>query len=200
MSYTRSAVDETLQFEVGNLQETTKSSQETIAGLEEANAMLLEQLDDLEQYTRRTNIRIFGIHEPTGTDHENTDAKAIHFFANQLGITVSSDHIRRSHRTGNRGRTPRPIIVRLAHHNMKVQLLRKRRELKARETNFDIREDLTQCRRDILHYLHNDITEGIIDKVWTIDGIIFMRPTSRSSVIEKCTTLSKCREIVNKYS
>ena len=83
---------------------------------------------------------------------------------------------------------------------MKVQVLRKHRELKAQETNFDIREDLTQCLRDILHYLHNDITEGIIDKVWTIDGIIFMRPTSRSSVIEKCTTLSKCREIVNKYS
>ena len=73
MSYARSAVDEcvsstqfkkslpeTLQFEVGNLQETTKSSQETIAGLEEANAMLRDQLDDLEQYTRHTNIRIFG--------------------------------------------------------------------------------------------------------------------------------------------
>ena len=102
-----------------------------------------EQLDDLEQYTRRTNIRIFGIPEPTGTDPENTDAKAIDFFANQLGITVSSDHITRSHRTGKRGRTPRPIIVRLVHHNMKVQLLRKRRELKAQETNFDIREDLT---------------------------------------------------------
>ena len=142
MSYARSAVDEnvsstqfkkslpeTLQFEVGNLQETTKSSQETIAGLEEANAMLREQLDELEQYTRRTNIRIFGIPEPRDTDPEDTDAKAIDCFANQLGITVS----------GKRGRTPRPIIVRLVHHNMKVQLLRKRRELRAQETNFDIR-------------------------------------------------------------
>ena len=49
-----------LLLKVGNLQETTKSSQETIAGLEEANAMLREQLDDLEQYTRCTNIRVFG--------------------------------------------------------------------------------------------------------------------------------------------
>ena len=126
MSYARSAVDEyvsstqfkksipeTLQFEVGNLQETTKSWQETIADLEEANDMLREQLDDLEQYTRRTNIRIFGIPESTGTHPENTDAKAIDFFANKLGITVSSDHISRSHRTGKRGRTLRPIIVRL---------------------------------------------------------------------------------------
>ena len=134
---------EPLRFEVGNLQETSKSSQETIAALEEANAMLREQLHDLEQYTRRTNIRIFGIPEPTGTDPEDTDAKVIDFFANQLGITVSSDHVSRSHRTGKRGRTPRPIIVRLVHHNMKVQLLRKRRELKAQETNFDIWEDLT---------------------------------------------------------
>ena len=126
MSYGRSAVDEyvsstqfkkslpeNLQFEVGNLQETTKSWQETIADLEEANDMLRKQLDDLEQYTRRTDIQIFGIPEPTGTDPENTDAKAIDFFANQLGITVSSDHISRSHRTGKRGCTPRPIIVRL---------------------------------------------------------------------------------------
>ena len=196
----KKSIPETLQFEVGNLQETTKSSQETIAGLEEANAVLREQLDDLEQYTRRTNIRIFGIPEPTGTDPEDTNAKAIDFFANQLGITVSADHISRSHRNGKRGRTPRLIIVRLVHYKTKVQLLRKRRELKARETNFDIWEDLTQCRRDILHYFHNDITEGVIDKVWTIERIIFMRPTSRSSVIEKCTTLCKCREIVNKYS
>ena len=54
--------------------------------------MLREQLDDLEQYTRRTNIRIFGIPEPTSTDREDTDAKAIDFFANQLGITVSSHY------------------------------------------------------------------------------------------------------------
>ena len=101
----KKSIPETLQFEVGNLQETTKSSQETIAGLEESNAMLRDQLDDLEQYTRRTNIRIFGIPEPTGTDPEDTDAKAIEFFANQLSITVSSDNISRSHRTGKRGRT-----------------------------------------------------------------------------------------------
>ena len=196
----KNSLPETLQFEVGNLQETTKSSQETIAGLEEVNAMLREQLDDLEQCTRRTNIRIFGIPEAKGTHPEDTDAKVTDFFANQLGITVSSDHVSRSHRIGKRLRTPRPIIFRLVHHNMKVQLLRKRRGLKARETIFDIREDLTQCCRDILHYLRNDISEGIIDKVWTIDEIVFMKPTSRSSVIEKCTTLSKCREIVNKYS
>lgn len=85
MSYACSAVDkyvsstqfknslpETLQFEVGNLQNTTKSCQESIARLEETNAMLREQLDDLQQYSHGTNIRIFGIPSPNGTD-----AKAI---------------------------------------------------------------------------------------------------------------------------
>ena len=51
--------------------------------------MLCKQLDDLEQYTCRTNIWLFGIPEPTGTDPEDTEEKAIDFFANQLGITVS---------------------------------------------------------------------------------------------------------------
>ena len=112
MSHAPSAVDEyvastqfknlppeTLHFKVGNLKETAKSSQETIARLEEANAMLREQLDDLQQYTCRTNIRIFGIPEPTGTDPKDTNAKATDFYANQLGITVSSDHISRSHQS-----------------------------------------------------------------------------------------------------
>lgn len=85
----KNSLAETLPFEVGNLQETTKRLQESIAGLKEANTMLREQLDDLEQYTRRTNIRIFGIPEPTGMDPEDTDAEAIVFFANQLGVTVS---------------------------------------------------------------------------------------------------------------
>ena len=42
--------------------------------------MLREQVDDLEQYTHSTNVRIFGISEPTGTDPEDTNAKAIDFF------------------------------------------------------------------------------------------------------------------------
>ena len=107
----KKSIPETLQFEVANLQETTESTQEIIASLEEANAILREQLHDLEQYTRRTNIRIFGIPEPTGTDPEDIIAKAIDFFANQLGITESADHISRSHRTGKRGRTHSVIIV-----------------------------------------------------------------------------------------
>ena len=82
VSYTqlKSSLPKTLQFEVGKLQEITKAWQETIAGLEDANAMLREQVDDLEQYTRSANIRIFGISEPTGTDPEDTNAKAIDFF------------------------------------------------------------------------------------------------------------------------
>lgn len=105
--------------------------------------MLREQLDDLDQYTFRSNNRIFGVPEPSGTDPEDAVTKAFDFFANQLGITVSSDRISRSHHTGKTGRTPRLIIVRLVYQSMKVQLLRNRRKLKARETDFDIREVLT---------------------------------------------------------
>lgn len=76
-------------FEVEKSQEIAKSlPQETIAGLKEANAMLRQQVDDLEQYTHRTNIQISEISETTDTDPEDTTPKAIDFSGNQLGITT----------------------------------------------------------------------------------------------------------------
>ena len=38
------------------------------------------------------------------------------------------------------------------------------------------------------------------DKVWTVDGVICLRPTQHTSTIERFTTMAKCREIVRKYS
>ena len=106
----------------------------------------------------------------------------------------------RSHRVGKRSSKPRPIIVRLSRHNKKVESLQKRRVLKQNERPYNVQEDLSQPRRDILKYLSKDIPLNIIDKVWTVDGVICMRPSQHSSTIERCTTMAKCREIVRKYS
>lgn len=124
----------------------------------------------------------------------------MNFFANELGIEVSTQDISHSHRVGQRSSKPRPIIVRLTKHNTKVEILRKRRNLKLNKRPFNIQEDLTLPRRNILKYLRKDVNEGIVDKVWTVDGVIYLRPTSQTSTIERCTTLTKCQAIVAKYT
>ena len=182
------------------LQNSLKTAPGQITSIEDNNTKLLARIDDLEQYTRRTNVRIYGIPESNSSEPEDTDSLAINFFAEELGISISVMDISRSHRIGKRSVNPRPIIVRFVRHNTKVDVLRNKRQLKTKKRPFNVQEDLTLPRRNILNYLRNEIPEGIIGKVWTNDGVICLRPLSHTSTIERCTTLAKCQEIIAKYS
>ncbi|CAH3172439.1 unnamed protein product, partial [Porites lobata] len=161
------------------------------------NYRLSQEVDDLEQYTRRTNVRIYGVAEQP---EENTDNLAVDFFKSELNVDVASNDISRSHRVGKKsGAKPRLIIVRLTKHNTKVAVMSRRRVLKEHKRPFNLQEDLTINRREILKYLNKDIEEGIVSKVWTVDGVICFRPSGDSSVIERCTSLEDCQEIIAKY-
>ena len=77
--------------------------------------------------------------------------------------------------------------MRFTKHNTKVAVISRRRVLKERKRPFNLQEDLTINRREI-HC-----------KVWTVDGVICFRPSGDSSVIERCTSLEDCQEIIAKY-
>ena len=62
--------------------------------------------------------------------------------------------------------------------------------IKKRKRPFNLQEDLTINRREILKYLNKDIEEGI---VWTVDGVICFWPYGDSSVSERCTSLEDCQ-------
>lgn len=93
---------------------------------------------------------------------------------------------------------PRPIIVRFTRHNKKVEILRKRRQLRDRKSPFQIQEDLTETRRHMLKFLREEHDE-VISKVRTIDGVILFRPTSYPTLVERCNTLKEVRQAVDKY-
>lgn len=128
----------------------------------------------MEQYTRRPNVRIYGVAEQP---EEITDNLAIDFFKSELNVDVASNDISRSHCLGKKSATkPRPIIVRFTKHKTKVAvILSRRRMLKERNRPFNLQEDLTINRCEILNYLNKDIEEGIVSKVWTVDGVICFR-------------------------
>ena len=160
-------------FEFKDLEEKVKSHQQEMAELENningliANQKELQVLnDDIEQYTRRTNIRIFGIHE---NKHEKTDELAKQFCKDELKIELKDDDISRSQRVGRTSyataaeRRPRPIIVRLTRHNKKVEILKKRRVLRQNHRNYSIQEDLTETRRSVLKYLRDPDIRDIVD-------------------------------------
>ena len=118
-------INESIKFDTDELKDTIKATEAKITKLETGKPELLECINELEQYMRCTNLRIFGIPESTIGDPEDTDSLVMNFFANELGIEVSTQDISHSHRAGQRSSKPRPIIVRLTKHNTKVEILRK---------------------------------------------------------------------------
>ena len=187
-----------LDEELTKLNNNVALKDKAIAGLGDDNYRLSQEVDDLEQYTtRRTKVRIYGVAEQP---EENTDNLAMGFFKSELNVDVASNDISRSLRVGKKsGAKPRPIIVRFTKHNTKNAVMSRRRVLRERKRPFSLQEDLTINRREILKYLNKDIEEGIVSKVWTVDGVICFRPSGDSSVIERCTSLEDCQEIIAKY-
>ena len=196
----QNALSDSLNFDIKSFEEKLKDKANKMADLEEKNKLLQDKLEQLEQYTRRTNIRIFGI--PENKD-EDTDQLVREFCKKELNLDLKNEEISRSHRVGKKrilsSRHPRPIIVRLARHNTKVEILKKRRELKSKKRPFGLQEDLTESRRAILKYLRDEDSDFKISKAWTIDGTIFFRPSCEPNTVERCTTMEECRRLVDKY-
>lgn len=147
--------------------ETVKSQYEesgVIADLKNQIKLQTYQLDRMEQYTRRENIRITGIPYEDG---EDTTEKVIKT-AREIGVTLTREDVSVSHRVGRTNQeAQRPIIARLSRREKKVELMKNKKKL-GRGLYMD--EDLTRTRNRMLYEIrkHPQTT-----KTWTIDGKIF---------------------------
>lgn len=145
--------------EVDHLNVELTKQQDTIGRLD-------GELEELKQYSRRNNIRVFGSPESAG---EITDDVVIDIMVKQLGVELRSSDIDRSHRVGKPGGPKaRPIIVKLTSHKKKREILKEKKKLK--KSKISVHEDLTRYRHSLL------IATQKSDRVttcWTMDGKVF---------------------------
>lgn len=127
---------------------------------------LESKLDDLEQYSRRQCLRIFGIEE---SRQENTDQIAVEI-AEKVGVQLSVQDIDRSHRIGVRGERPRPIILKFTSYRKRSEVFKSKKALKG--SGVTIREDLTKTRYNVLQAAINKYG---FQSVWTMDGAIIIK-------------------------
>lgn len=99
--------------------------------------------NDLEQYTRRNNIRIYGIddHNKDETAQETT-LKVINFCRNTLGLTLERSDINTAHCMGRfQENGDRVIICRFVSRIDRDEVIKRQKQLKG--TKCVVREDLT---------------------------------------------------------
>lgn len=153
---------------VSELEKQVTTLQDKVKSLDTA---LNLRSDDLEQYQRRNNLRVFGIPETNG---EDTDKLVTKLFKEKLGVDVPVSRLDRSHRVGKKlgpkpGETarPRPIIVRFTSYQDRRLVFTAKKKLKS--TGYSIREDLTSTRVQLLQMAAERFGK---DRAWTLDGRI----------------------------
>ena len=104
-----------------------------LCSLQMENQKLTFEIDRLEQYSRRQNVRIYGLAETQG---ENTNTVFIDM-ARDVGATITSADISVSHRLGRPGGSsdakPRPLIVKLVRRDNKIELMRNKKKMRSME-------------------------------------------------------------------
>ena len=156
---------------VDQLEEKLKKVEESIEVLKEKNTTLEKELrenkndvNDLEQYGRRWNLRIFGIEEKG--NEENCKQHIVDLCKTKLNITISENDIDAAHRVGARhDNRPRGIIVRFYRRTIRNTIIRARSALKG--SRITVREDLTRLNAALLNRASN---HPRVDRTWTWNG------------------------------
>lgn len=131
------------------------------------NKALNSEMDDLRQYSRRNNLRIFGFEH--GGD---TDAALIEFFNEKIGVNVKEADIDRSHLIGKSA--TKHIIVKFTNYRTRRLILQNRKKLKG--SKIVVTEDLTRTRLALLKMAQEKMGKM---NAWTRDGTIWVQCGTR---------------------
>lgn len=145
-----------------------------------------QRMDDLEQYSRKNNVRIIGLAERKPTENkaaENTPSLVVNFINDTMNLNINSYDIGNAHRLGSirrEGPEHRDIIVQFSTNIIKQQVMRNRRQLKDINRNIYINDDLTKNRALLFKDARNELRNKRLSAVWTRDGNIFAKLTENS--------------------
>ena len=124
-----------------NLSKQKQKHKEDINELWKDNDQLCERLRDLEDRSRRDNLRIDGIAEVENETWEQTEEILHNLFKEKLELENIS--VERAHRVGNKGKNNKQtIVLKLANFKDKLKIISEARKLKG--TNISINEDYSK--------------------------------------------------------
>lgn len=169
------------QNKVSALQKSLDEANEKLRILEKQT---INRSDELEQYQRRNNIRVFGVPEEHG---ENTDEVFLKIAREKLGVHLSELDIDRSHRVGRRmpdSRKPRPIIIKFVSYRKRSEVFDTKKKLA--KSGITLREDLTSERMKVLK---SAISQYGLHNVWTRDGTIIVKTGAEKHSVSNDTEL-----------
>ena len=150
---------------------------------------LVEEINDINQYSRRNSLRISNpnwIEMP----HENTNGMVLEL-AHHLGVNLNEWDIDRSHRVGKHGAgRQRQILVKFVGYGSRRALyeagirMRRDRQRPAFLSQIFINEDLTSINNTLFYLARQKVRENKFDSVVTRDGRVLVRTHAGGNYVE----------------
>lgn len=168
--------NETLKATVNSLKDDVTTLKKEVSDLRKSSFKTELRCNTVEQWTRKSAIRVFGI-----ARHEREDCrKLVHdVIKDNLHLDMPPSVIEVAHRVGQ-GRDGKPpsIIVKFARRDERDTVLRARKALK--NTGITFREDLTKDNQSLLSAVkdHTDISSA-----WSWNGKIFGKLESNDRIV-----------------
>ena len=134
---------------------------------------LEQSLDNLEQYSRRSSVRVSGIKEKA--DGEQLDTILTDLFTD-MDVHLTLNNISRAHRIGPRTsltiRQHSRQVIQFKDHEAKTTFMKARKHLRAKQPTVFISEDLTQRRARLLYLCRERKRKHQLQDCWSYDGRI----------------------------
>lgn len=164
------------------MREKLDTLESTITEKETIIAKLEDRIQDLEQYSRRNSLRVFGIPE---APREDAQAVVVNMFKKSMGVTLNNFSLDRVHRIGkpSQGKI-RPIIVKFTNYNDRATVFQKKKLLKG--SKMTVFEDLTKSNMELLNAAKSKYGRN---NVWSFDGKIFVKSDNETFRIHCFTDL-----------
>ena len=167
-----------LKEDVQSLKIDQSASGQKIDSLGESVSHLKFELNRLEQYSRKSSIRVYGV---TETDGERVGEKVIEKIKEEIDADIDAKEIDVVHRVGKKSQDKtRGILVKFVSHKTKEKIMRKKKSAK----NIRISEDLASGTRVMLNKIHTEKQNVNIEKAWTIDGRIKYKFRDSDAILE----------------
>lgn len=174
-----------LETDMQEVQNDNKGLNDEVENLKDENCQLWSELTkmrkiimtdqadlaDLEQYSRKNNIRIFGLPDDQNPAQKDSKESVIKLIKDTLMITdVTIEHIEAAHRLPSNKPGPKPVIVRFRSRDQKSLVLKKRKELKGK--GISIQDDIGKRTMLLMNRLKKDPK---IKEVWFWNNKVFAK-------------------------
>jgi len=152
--------------------------------------------DELDQYGRKENTRIYGIPEDFASEEDDGERKLLEIAA-KLDISIHATHdLQRAHRLGKKPKTtkanPRGIIARFVSYKKRQEFIKNRKKLKS--TKISICEDLTPTRYKLYNYIRKHEN---VESVYVTNGLLKVSYKNEWFTVESSNDLFKLDIDVN---